>query len=107
MLFMESSVITTKGQIVIPKAIREKYKLKPGTKVFFEDTDAGVILKHIDAAFIKSLRGMIPRTKDEKPMRDWWQEYKDEESSQEERKLSVAGEPGRTYKKAVKIKRKK
>ena len=52
---MESSVITTKGQIVIPKAIREKYKLKPGTKVFFEDTGAGVILKHIDAAFIKSL----------------------------------------------------
>src|ERR1044071_650498 len=104
---MESSVITTKGQIVIPKAIREKYKLKPGTKVFFEDTDAGVILKHIDAAFIKSLRGMIPKKKGEKRMKDWWKEYKAEERFIEERKLSVVSGPGPTYKKAVKIKRKK
>ncbi|MGN6601053.1 MAG: AbrB/MazE/SpoVT family DNA-binding domain-containing protein [Ginsengibacter sp.] len=36
---MKSSVITTKGQIVIPKDIREKYKLKPGTKVYFEETE--------------------------------------------------------------------
>ena len=104
---MESSVITTKGQIVIPKAIREKYKLKPGTKVFFEDTGAGVTLKHIDAAFIKSLRGMIPKKKGEKPMKDWWKKYKDEEISIEEKKLLLVREPESTYKKVVKIKRKK
>ena len=44
---MQSGVLTTKGQIVIPKAIRDKYKLKPGTRVFFEETAAGIMLKQV------------------------------------------------------------
>ena len=51
---MNSSVLTTKGQIVIPKELRDKYKLNPGTKVFFEETAAGIILKQVDAAFIRA-----------------------------------------------------
>lgn len=33
---MQSSVLTTKGQIVIPKGLRDKYKLKPGTIIFLK-----------------------------------------------------------------------
>jgi AbrB family looped-hinge helix DNA binding protein len=84
---MKSSVITTKGQIVIPKNIREKYKLKPGTKVYFEETETGVLLKHVSADFISKSRGIIPKTKNEKPISQWWQDYKNTENDLEERKL--------------------
>ena len=103
---MQSSVLTTKGQIVIPKGLRDKYKLKPGTKVFFEETAEGIILKHIDAGFIRSAKGMIPRKKGEEPLAEWWPGYKAEERAIEEKKLNLAGEPEVVYK-AVKIKRKK
>jgi AbrB family looped-hinge helix DNA binding protein len=104
---MHSSVLTTKGQIIIPKGLRDKYKLNPGTKVFFDETAAGIILKHVDAAFIKSAKGMIPKKKGEKPMTEWWPEYKAAENKIEERKLNLLSEPEAAYKKAVKIKRKK
>ncbi len=104
---MHSSVLTNKGQIIIPKGLRDKYKLTPGTKVFFEETTDGIILKQVDAAFIKSARGMIPKRKADKPMTEWWPEYKAEERVIEERKLSLISEPEAAYKKAVKIKRKK
>ena len=104
---MESSVITTKGQIVIPKAIRDKYQLKPGTKIFFEETSAGIILTQVDANFIKTARGMAPKKKEEKPMKEWWPHYKTEENALEERRLNLLSEPESLYKKAVKIKRKK
>ena len=104
---MQSSVLTTKGQIVIPKGLRDKYKLNPGTKVFFEETAEGIILKQMDAAFIRSAKGMIPKKKGEKPMAEWWPGYKAEERTIEERKLNLISEPEAAYKRAVKIKRKK
>ena len=104
---MQSSVLTTKGQIVIPKELRDKYKLNPGTKVFFEETTAGIILKQVDAAFIKNAKGMIPVKKGDKPMAEWWPAYKAEEKALEERKLNLISEPRAAYRKAVKIKRNK
>ena len=104
---MHSGVLTTKGQIVIPKDLRDKYKLIPGTKVIFEEAAEGIILKQMDAAFIRRAKGMIPRNKGEKPMAEWWSEYKAEESAIDERKLNLIRGPETAYKKAVKIKRKK
>jgi AbrB family looped-hinge helix DNA binding protein len=104
---MQSGVLTTKGQLVIPKALRDKYKLKPGTKIFFEETIGGIILKPVDAAFIKSAKGMIQKIKDERPMAEWWPEYKAEERAIEDRKLNLLSEPRALYKKAAKIKRNK
>ena len=103
---MHSSVLTTKGQIIIPKGLRDKYKLNPGTKVFFEETTAGIILKHVDTAFIKNAKGMIPKKKGEKPVAGWWPEYKEDENKIEEIKLNLSNDPEHAYKKAVKIKRK-
>ena len=104
---MESSVITTKGQIVIPKSIREKYKLEPGTKIFFEETPNGINLKQVDANFINNAKGIAPKKKGEKTMKEWWSEYKKGEINLEERKLNLASEPQTYYKRATKIKRKK
>lgn len=104
---MQSGVLTTKGQIMIPKELRDKYKLNPGTRIFFEESTEGIILKQVDANFIRSAKGIISRQKGEKPMSKWWPEYKAEERAIEEKKLNLVSEPEVTYKRVVKIKRKK
>ena len=43
----------------------------------------------VDADFIRSAKGMIPKKKGDKPMTEWWSEYKAEERSIEERKLNL------------------
>jgi AbrB family looped-hinge helix DNA binding protein len=42
---MKSYTITPKGQVTIPAEIRDKMKLKPGDKITYEDTAAGILLR--------------------------------------------------------------
>ncbi|MGD8801492.1 MAG: AbrB/MazE/SpoVT family DNA-binding domain-containing protein [Desulfobacterales bacterium] len=42
---MKAYTITPKGQVTIPAEIREKMKLKPGDKITYEDTAAGILLR--------------------------------------------------------------
>ena len=42
---MKAYTITPKGQVTIPTEIREKMKLKPGDKITYEDTAAGILLR--------------------------------------------------------------
>ena len=39
------TVLSTKGQVILPKAIRELMDWKPGTRLTVEKTDEGVLLK--------------------------------------------------------------
>jgi AbrB family looped-hinge helix DNA binding protein len=39
--------VQEKGQVTIPSRIRKKLNLKPGDRVIFEETDAGVMVKAI------------------------------------------------------------
>ncbi len=41
----ESTTITTKGQVTIPKEIREALGLNPGDKVVFEKEGSNIVLK--------------------------------------------------------------
>ena len=41
---MESSIVTTKGQVVIPAKIRRKYGIKIGTKIQFEEKNGEIII---------------------------------------------------------------
>ncbi len=41
---MASSSITIKGQVTIPSALREKFRLEPGDKVLFLEKDGGITL---------------------------------------------------------------
>jgi AbrB family looped-hinge helix DNA binding protein len=102
---MESSIMTTKGQIVIPKAIREKYKLNAGSKLIFRDTPTGIVLQPVDAAYIKSLKGIV-KSNDPRPMKTWWAEYKKEERELEDRKFNLQ-EPESAYKTKKKVAKKK
>lgn len=41
----QKTKISTKGQVILPKAIRDRLKWTPGTELIVEATDAGVFLK--------------------------------------------------------------
>jgi AbrB family looped-hinge helix DNA binding protein len=56
--------LTSKGQVTIPQALREKFGLLPETEVMFEETDGGVLIKPAAAtrrreaeAWLKRARG--------------------------------------------------
>lgn len=65
---IEEATVTSKGQITIPKKIRERLGLKPGAKVTFllRDKQALMILKPNDPLEeLENLRGDIHFTEDE------------------------------------------
>ena len=41
----QTTTVSTKGQVILPKAIRDQLKWSPGTQLTVEATDAGVLLK--------------------------------------------------------------
>lgn len=45
---METTV-STKGQVVIPKLLRERYQLEPGTRLRVEDRGDSIVLRPLDA----------------------------------------------------------
>lgn len=57
-IFMKTSTITTKGQIVIPSKIRKRYGLKEGMKVTFIEKENDIIIKPIDKDYFKNLIGI-------------------------------------------------
>jgi AbrB family looped-hinge helix DNA binding protein len=40
-----TTVLSTKGQVILPKAVREQRRWTPGTRLIVEDTADGVLLK--------------------------------------------------------------
>lgn len=40
-----STIVSTKGQVILPKAIREQRQWKAGTRLVVENTAEGVLLK--------------------------------------------------------------
>lgn len=59
---MEKSVVTVKGQVVIPARLRRKFGIKKGTQVYLYDRDGEIIIKPITDEYIQSMAG-ITRTK--------------------------------------------
>jgi AbrB family looped-hinge helix DNA binding protein len=45
---MPQTTISTKGQVVLPKAIREKRRWTAGTRLTVEDRPEGVLLKPVE-----------------------------------------------------------
>lgn len=58
---MSAATVTSKGQITIPKEVRERLKLKAGDRVVFVvGSDADVVLKPAKTD-IRELHGMLQR----------------------------------------------
>lgn len=45
---MKAHAITSRGQVTIPKALREKHGLQPGTPIAFEERDGELVLRAAD-----------------------------------------------------------
>lgn len=59
---MLSSSVTTKGQVTIPIALREKLGIKPGDRVGFVDEGGRILLQRQETA-IEAVFGMVKASK--------------------------------------------
>lgn len=58
-LTMQTSVVTTKGQIVVPAKIRRKFGIKKGTKIAFIEQNGKLIIQPLDKSYFESLAGVL------------------------------------------------
>lgn len=58
---MTKATISTKGQVSIPKAIRDQLNLKPGTRVALEVQGEQVVMKRMVSGFPdwRTMEGMV------------------------------------------------
>lgn len=52
----ETTRVTRKGQVTIPKQFREEFGLEPGDEVVWQTADAGIVVRKANRA---SARGML------------------------------------------------
>ena len=55
----ETSVVTSKGQLVIPARLRRRLGIKKGTRVAFTQDDGRLIVQPVTWEFIRGLRGSL------------------------------------------------
>ena len=56
---IETSIVTTKGQLVIPARLRRRFGIKKGTTVTFTEDDGRLIVQPVTREFIRGLRGSL------------------------------------------------
>jgi len=56
---VDTSVVTVKGQIVIPAKIRRKFGIKKGTKIAFIEQNGKLIIQPLDKNYFESLSGIL------------------------------------------------
>jgi antitoxin PrlF len=62
---MSSAIVTSKGQITIPKEVRDRLRLRPGTRVRFVVESSDVASLRRETVSVKDLAGFLapPRRK--------------------------------------------
>lgn len=55
---MDKSVVTVKGQIVIPSRLRRKFGLKKGTQVYLYERDGEIVVRPVTDEYLRSLAGV-------------------------------------------------
>jgi AbrB family looped-hinge helix DNA binding protein len=56
---MDTSVVTIKGQIVVPVKIRRKFGIKKGTRVAFIEQDNKIIIQPLDKNYFENMAGIL------------------------------------------------
>ena len=83
---MESSTLTTKGQLLVPKRLRIKYGIEPGKRIALIESKQGILLQPMDESFIDQFvgkyKGSAPTLKE---VKDW----KKEDKKLEDRKTKI------------------
>ena len=55
---MDRSVVTVKGQVVIPSKLRRKFGIKKGTQVYLYERNGEIVIKPITDEYIQKMAGM-------------------------------------------------
>jgi len=55
---MDRTIVTVKGQIVIPSKLRQKFGIKKGTQVYVYERDGEIAIKPITDDYIRNMAGM-------------------------------------------------
>ena len=56
---LSTTVVTTKGQVVIPARIRKRMNIKKGTRLLVEESESGIALTLITPALFEKLAGTL------------------------------------------------
>ena len=56
---MTTTVVTTKGQIVIPAKVRRRLNIKKGTRLCIEERGDELVLKAITPEYFKKIAGIL------------------------------------------------
>lgn len=56
---METSIVTVKGQVVVPARIRRKFGIKKGTRVAFIEREGKLVMQPLDKNYFESLAGIL------------------------------------------------
>ncbi|MEA2067800.1 MAG: AbrB/MazE/SpoVT family DNA-binding domain-containing protein [Verrucomicrobiota bacterium] len=88
---METAIVTTKGQMVVPAKVRRSLGIKPGTRVVVDLKKGSFEVRPITEAYIDSVQGMLKRKSGEKPMTQELVEEHAAEVSREEADLEKRG----------------
>ena len=56
---MTTTIVTTKGQIVIPFKIRRRLKIKKGTKLYIEERGDELIIKPVTPEYFSKVAGVL------------------------------------------------
>ena len=55
---MDKSVVTVKGQVVIPSKLRHKFGIRKGTQVYVYERDGEVVIRPVTDEYLRSLAGI-------------------------------------------------
>jgi len=55
------ATITSKGQVTVPKAVRDRFHLSPGDKIQFVIDEDGTLRVIPVTATLRELKGMVPK----------------------------------------------
>ena len=58
---MPSATVTSKGQITVPKEIRDHLGVEPGDRLSFQIGSNGEVIVEPETVDVRSLRGMLKR----------------------------------------------
>ena len=56
---MTTTIVTTKGQIVIPAKIRRRLNIKRGTRLYIEERGDELIIKAVTPGYFEKIAGVL------------------------------------------------
>ena len=77
--------VSSKGQVVIPAALRKKFRIKGGTQLAVGERDGSITLTPNPYDALLALRGCLSHI--EEDVEAWWMEEKRKEREREDAKI--------------------